>query len=143
NLVAAEAGLAQTLQISAHAPIALFAERVQIVPAIEPGVVPIVEYNAHGVAADRLGPRHVHAALAADGACLRPVPPLFRGRAFHAQQLIRNLERRAAFEADRERACIAAEHELRRPGLIFVAHSSALSSRASSAIRIGTPSRTG
>src|SRR5690242_11851894 len=54
----------QRLEVGGPSLVTVAAEFVEIVPAVEAGVVAIVEQDAHGVIAHRLQPRNLHRVLA-------------------------------------------------------------------------------
>src|SRR5262249_56408888 len=85
--------LRQRRQILGPALVALSVERLKIRPAVEPGVMAIVEDDAHGVIADRFQVLDLDVAFLSDRYALLGGVALHLGRrAPHAQHLCRQLE---------------------------------------------------
>src|SRR5436309_3404564 len=61
----------QRARVSGPSGIAIAAEFVEIVPAVEAGVVTVIEENSDGVVANRLQTGNLHVALPADDLLLR------------------------------------------------------------------------
>src|SRR5579871_791490 len=117
----------------------------EIGPAIEAGIVPIVEDNAHRIMADRIERCDLHVALAGNERALQGTVALhFRTRRFDAQIL--RLERifLAIIEADFQHVLGRIKSQLRRPRC-RPTHACSLSEswRASSGSITGIPSRIG
>ena len=108
---------AQGVAIDAELLFFVPAEIVEQIPAVEAGVVAVVEADADGVAADSIGADNVDVGFAGDGR--RDVAAMafvFGTRTFDAQEFEWDFEGLAVIEGDHQRSRFAVEHEVGGPG---------------------------
>ncbi len=120
KLVSRQSQLLHLADIGGHARVFLFGQLAQVGPGVEPGVVAIVEMDAHGIASDRIGAFHRDMRLVRGRGRARAAMAFgFGAGAFHAQEFVGNFARPAIVEADGEARILAAEAKFSGPGRVF------------------------
>lgn len=128
----------------------LLSQFAEISPGIDPSFVPVVEHDPNSVATHWKSVFDAHIAFVSDNRLAARMALNFRRGAFDAQQLKANGERSAVVISNPQNLRFTIKRQIDRPRLPrserfggAVGHSSGPSSRASSTISTGTPSRIG